>query len=174
MKKIFSIKHKQIISNLTDYLFNLDIENNNYEVIITDELEKRRNNQNRLMWFWINFITNTKQGEGKGRSKEDWHNFFKIKFLKSYLIEIDGEYQKYYDDFADLLAIITNKKNRENAITYFVKSLSTTELTVKTMAKYLTDIDNYARDELAILLPVRDEFGDEIERIRKNETANNV
>jgi hypothetical protein len=171
MKKIFKLINKQIISNATNYIFDLDIENNNYQVIITDELEKRRNTQNRLMWHWITFIADVKQGEGKGRSKEDWHNVFKYKFLKPYLIEKDGEYQKYYDDFMDLLAVVKGK-HKSTAIINFATSLHTTELTVKTMAKYLTDIDNYARDNLGVLLPVRDDFIDEIDKIRSKCEAN--
>ena len=98
-----------------------------WEVTIAEYKKSRSKSQNRLMWSWINIM-----GNHFGYDKDDMHDEFKYAFL--------GE-ESY-----------VNRRGVER-----VKPKSTTKLTTKEMAEYLTKIEILAHKE-EIKLPIPDDY----------------
>lgn len=107
--------------------------------ITVEEIDENRNEyQNRLYWFWLSIISKATFHK-YGMTKNDWHEFFKRKFLgmPMHVIEINSQVYE------------------------IIKSLSTTELSKSDLFPgYLKEIELFVKVDLAnegfeIYLPSR-------------------
>jgi hypothetical protein len=98
-----------------------------HEVVIRKAKSKRHDMQNRLMWAWFTLLQDETE---HGYIKENWHEFFKVKFIKP-------EMEMIY---------MYGIETPSGAVT-------TTDKGVKEFAKYLEKIDFWVVTELGYTFP---------------------
>jgi len=104
-----------------------------YKVTIEPYKAKRSVSQNRLLWLWMNEISNKYyETRGKLYSPDMWAEYFKQNFIESAITEIRGEAIKM--------------------------AKTTTQMTTKEFTDYLEKIDIYVVSELDIILPHPDDL----------------
>lgn len=89
--------------------------------------------QNRLYWWWLGLISEFyEDSHGKHFSDEDWHEYFKRKFLRARLRKVRRSKLKVQK--------------------------STTDLSVVQFSGYLTKIEQFCNDDLDFVLPRPEEL----------------
>lgn len=102
-----------------------------WSVSVEPYRKKRSLSQNSLMWKWLNEVADQVQRE-TGQDADDVHEFFKQKFLKPQVVEINGE---------------------------TIMKYSTKNLTVPEMTEYMNRIYAFVTSVLGVLLPIPEELG---------------
>ena len=123
----FIINHEPARTEVIDYIRGLSLDTPKV-VEIKRKVKSRSNNQNRLMWAWINQITDY-VSDYTGMDSDDVHEFFKAKFLPA-----SGHKQ------------LTIKGQT-------VERLTTTTLSTTEMRDYMERISAFCAQELSISLP---------------------
>lgn len=106
--------------------------------------DKRRDAQNALNWKWCTAIA-----EQMHDTKEDVHNYNKLRFGVVILSRDDDEFNAVWTALSDTL----DYQEQLEAIRFIDV---TKIMSVKQMKEYLTDIDNYYTG-VGIILPRRDD-----------------
>ena len=121
--------HAIKIQAMREYFKELDF-SKPWKVTIESYSRRRTNNQNALMWRWINEIADY-VCEHTGMDSDDIHEFFKVKFLNPKTITIAGEQ---------------------------IETRSTKHLTTKEMGEYMDRIHAWASTDLGLRLPAPEDL----------------
>jgi len=111
---------------------------------LPDEL--RRTAQNRLYWTIIHDLARTQVNALAGHNDLFWHTQMKIKFLVPILLRDSERFGMLYATLEEVLRQM-GKDVYENLLDGIIAELSTTKLTVKQFAEYLTETMRYCRAE---------------------------
>lgn len=131
-------------------------------VVIKNKKESRSGAQKRLKFLWMCFLAKEKAGEGDGLDTAGWNAFFKEKFIKAILIAQDD---KYVETFAKIrrkaIALKAGLSHEEymDAKVELWNEVETLWLTVKSMAKFMEQIDKYCSYKLGVALPLPSNLG---------------
>ena len=111
-----------------------------WQVVLQPEKTKRSIEQNRRMWACLNEIAGQVRVDGRLHKPETWHEMYKARFLPCETAWICGQ----------LVSVPE----------------STTGLTVKQFAQYMTQIEAHATQELGVRFTETREFFDEWRRYK--------
>lgn len=124
-------------------------------VVIKSASEARSAAQLRLKWMWMGYIAKHMIGTGKGLSKQGWNRLFKDRFMKALLIDQDQDYVQFYTRIENLRSGLPTDRFLRNRL---IDLIQTEWLDVAHMSQFLDQIDQYARDELGLQLPVPEDL----------------
>ena len=138
--KTFYLVNQTVIENCFAYICE-QVTNDNHKVVVTvgNDSEKARTlAQNRLYWSWLSQIE-----QQTGQHRDDWHIYFKRRFLASIYAKDDGEFAQMIDSVKKLKTHLCTLEY-ENIATSVAKLLSTTTASSKQFTDYLNDIEVWA------------------------------
>jgi hypothetical protein len=124
-------------------------DDNDMQVTFEDIKTDRSTAQNRLMWVWIADCENTECNEHSGKTKNEWHRYFKQNDLMPIFVRDD-------EDYAQLITAISNVSNINNSafdvmLDFIIDNTSTTKCSIKQFTEYLTEIERFCA-EVGIML----------------------
>lgn len=149
-KEVFNVRTQPIKDDCLDRISNIPY-GKGFTVSIETEKEKRNNDQNALYWAWLTYLVGSGIG---GYTKDGWHNFFKAKFLRNLLIAQNKDWITHYQN-CDL--VYQNSNYKAAVKTLVLNTVSTTDLSVKSMSQYLKSIDEFALDK-SVTFPINNEY----------------
>ena len=119
------IRDEGMRTRVVQHIANLNIAKP-WAITIEPYRKKRSLSQNSLMWKWVNEVAEHVR-DATGQDADDIHEFFKVKFLPSKIVEINGETIEYR---------------------------TTTKLSTAEMSQYMDMIYAWVTTELGLLLPM--------------------
>jgi len=139
MKKTITITDENKRSLVIDFVQKIPLEPV-HQVRIEPFEGNRSADQNRLYWMWLTDASTTCINEHAGKTKDEWHLFFKRKFLIPIFIRDDEGFAKMIVATRALKAMdhLTEYHNLRKGI---LNLTSITDANVKQMAEYLYDIE---------------------------------
>lgn len=113
------------------------------EVTIAEYKKNRTAAQNSLYWGWLTDCQNTGINEHAGKTKDEWHLWFKEKSLLN--IFLKDPKKKYAALLGALYQIKVDFGDEAYRLQYefIIEKLSTTEANVTQFTEYLTDIERF-------------------------------
>ena len=125
--------------------------------IVNDEETKRRAAQNALMWGWLHDLEKTKVNEFAGSLAEEWHDYFRRKYLFPIFVAADIEQQNWALTATALdSAFFAGAVYHEQMWKIILDSngemrLSTTAANVVQFSEYLNCIERFAHSRGVLL-----------------------
>lgn len=150
MADSFYLKSPEIRANCIAYISRLD----DADVVVTikSAKESRSDAQHRLRWLWFSQMAKELAGQGEGRNKEAWNMYYKHKYLPHLLIEQDEDYVSYFNRYKSTCQELTGENLEAYQTNFWSKVISTRDMHVKTMAKWLNLVDDDAMHQWAAQL----------------------
>jgi hypothetical protein len=142
----FRLQSPQDQSTVWDAILATPIDGS-YVVTIAQKKETRSQAQSRLRWLWMTQLEKQLIGEGVGRTKEQWNSFFKIRFMKAILVEMDADYADFFDKIGNMYrsAITAHSDYQHKLFLEQVvgESIRTEWLKTNGMTQFLNQIDEW-------------------------------
>lgn len=112
-------------------------------VTIAEFKDDRSAAQNRLYWSWLTDCQNTSINEHAGKTKAEWHLFFKEKSLLN--IYIRDNVNGTADTMAALYDVKVNcgVDTYNNMRKFVIENISTTDANISQFSEYLRDIERF-------------------------------
>ena len=123
------VKHKNQLQKIADHIMQLNPDNE-WIIEVKKHVKRRSNNQNNLMWMWLDKIASLMSDES-GYEIWEIHELFKDNFLIGKEVHLGG------------LQVIVK---------------TTTDLTTSEMTRYLDQIQRFCSAEMGIYLPLPEEL----------------
>ena len=156
----------------TYFLINPDVLNNcvtaiseafesgeDYIVTIKNAKESRSGAQHRLRWLWFSQLEKELAGIGKGRGRQEWNLYFKHKYVPVILIEQDDGYFDVFGHYKTTCKAIINDELRDKyKYQFWDRVISTKDMSVKSMARWLDSVDKYVTSKYQIILVTPDDL----------------
>jgi hypothetical protein len=137
MKKITLIvndeKSRRVARDRLEFLS----KDNDMQVTFEDIKTDRSTAQNRLMWGWIADCENTECNEHSGKTKAEWHKYFKHKLMLIFMRDDE--------DYAELILTVSDVSGSafDVMMNFIVDNTSTTKCSVVQFTEYLREIERF-------------------------------
>lgn len=149
----FHLIDESRLRNCIEYISNLPLKSG-YIVTIKSEDETRSDAQHRLRWLWMEQLEKEMAGAGEGRDKERWNLFFKHKYMPHILIAQDQDYVEIFRTYKKTCDSLAKYEHglRQYQEQFWGKVISTKDMNVKSMSKWLNCIEAEALHDYGIVL----------------------
>jgi len=115
------------------------------EIEVRPVKKARSRNQNSLYWKWLTIIA-----EETGSAKDELHEHFKERFLIPMLVRDENDsFMKVHQEIWNTRPGFEHEASRK----WIIQNLTTTTLSVKSMAEYLNEVNQFSLS-LGIVLPL--------------------
>jgi len=150
MAKSFQLHTPEIRANCLAFISQL--EDTDSVVTIKSAKESRSDAQHRLRWVWFSQMAKELAGAGKGRTREQWNLYYKHKYVPDLLIEQDEDYVEVFDIYRDTCSVLTGRNLEKYQTNFWDKVISTKDMNVKSMSRWLGLVDDDALHQWAVQL----------------------
>jgi len=130
-------------------------------VTIKNKKESRSDAQHRLRWMWFTQLEKQLAGVGRGRDKKGWNLHFKHKFVPEILIAQDEDYVAVFDVYKEsckALQQVSEKALKQYQKGFWDRVISTKDMSVKSMARWLDAVDKYVLQKYQVVLITPDDL----------------
>ena len=158
MAESFRLVNSDVMNNCVNAVIEAFQSGKDNVVTIKDAKESRSDAQHRLRWLWFTQIERQLAGVGKGRDKKQWNLYFKNKYVPEILIAQDEDYVETFTIYKETCKALTGRNLVRYQIGFWDRVISTKDMKVKSMARWLDAVDKYVTLEYQITLITPDDL----------------
>jgi len=159
MANSFYLVNSDVMNNCVNAVIEAFQSGKDNVVTIKNAKESRSGAQHRLRWLWFNQLEKQLAGIGKGRDKQEWNLYFKHKYVPVILLEQDEGYFDVFGHYKSTCKAITNDELRDKyKYQFWDRVISTKDMNVKSMSRWLDSVDKYVTSEYQITLITPDDL----------------